>query len=178
MLRRAGLTTKQTRKRVVRFASPLIEVTRPSQVWCMDFKGCFKCHNGERCDTFTVTDAYSRFVLYCQAIANVNHEEVDKICDALMALYGVPERIRTDDGTPFSSISGLGISRLSIKWMQVGIIHERIDPGRPTQNGRHERLHRTLKEDAATPPPRALKSKDNSTRNLQESLTMNALTKR
>jgi hypothetical protein len=87
----------------------------------------------------------------------VNHEEVDKISDALMAQYGVPERIRTDNGTPFSSISGLGISRLSIKWMQLGIIHERIDPGRPTQNGRHERLHRTLKEDAATPPAKSLK---------------------
>jgi hypothetical protein len=82
----------------------------------------------------------------------VNHEEVDKICDALTAQYGVP-----DNGTPFSSISGLGISPLSIKWMQLGVIHERIDAVRPTQNGRHERLHRTLKEDAATPPAESLK---------------------
>jgi transposase InsO family protein len=74
-----------------------------------------------------------------------------------MAQYGVPERIRTDNGTPFSSISGLGISRLSIKWMQLGIIHERIEPGRPTQNGRHERMHKTLK-DAATPPAQNLKA--------------------
>jgi hypothetical protein len=81
-----------------------------------------------RCDTFTVTDAYSRFILYCQAVPNLNHEEVDKICDALMAEYGVPERIRTDNGTPFCSMSGFGVSRLSLKWAQLGIVHERIAP--------------------------------------------------
>jgi transposase InsO family protein len=75
ILRKAWLTAKPARRRVVRFASPLIEVTRPNQVWCMDFKGSFECGNGERCDTFTVTDAFSRFVLYCQAIVNVNHQE-------------------------------------------------------------------------------------------------------
>jgi len=69
-----------------------------------------------------------------------------------MRKYGIPERIRTDNGTPFSSITGLGTSKLSIKWMQLGIVHERIDPGKPTQNGRHERMHRTLKEETASPP--------------------------
>ncbi len=122
----------------------------------MDFKGSFECGNGERCDTFTVTDAFSRFVLYCQAIDNLNHQEVDRVCDDLMKEYGLPERIRTDNGTPFSSISGLGISKLSIKWMRLGIIHERIEPGKPTQNGTHERMHRTLKEDTASPPAPSL----------------------
>lgn len=122
----------------------------------MDFKGSFECGNGDRCDTFTVTDAFSRFVLYCRAINNLGHEEVDRICDALMKNYGVPERIRTDNGTPFSSISGLGISKLSVKWMRLGIVHERIEPGKPTQNGRHERMHRTLKEDTAPPPAQSL----------------------
>ncbi len=75
-----------------------------------------------------------------------------------MKEYGLPERIRTDNGTPFSSISGLGISKLSVKWMRLGITHERIEPGKPTQNGRHERLHRTLKEDTATPPAESLLS--------------------
>jgi hypothetical protein len=121
----------------------------------MDFKGSFECGNGERCDTFTVTDAFSRFVLHCQAIENLGHEEVDRICDVLMKKYGVPERIRTDNGTPFSSISGLGISKLSVKWMRLGIMHERIERGKP-QNGRHERLHRTLKEDTASPPAPSL----------------------
>ena len=156
ILNSSGLTAKRTKKRVTRFSEPLADVKRPNQVWCMDFKGTFDCGNSERCDTFTVTDAYSRFILYCQAVPNLNHEEVDKICDALMAEYGVPERIRTDNGTPFCSMSGFGVSRLSLKWAQLGIVHERIAPGRPTQNGRHERMHRTLKEDAATPPAKSL----------------------
>jgi hypothetical protein len=144
------------KRRTVPYVQPLIEATRPNQVWCMDFKGSFECGNGERCDTFTVTDAFSRFVLYCQAIDNLGHEAVNQICDTLMKKFGVPERIRTDNGTPFSSISGLGISKLSVKWMRLGIVHERIEPGKPTQNGRHERLHRTLKEDTASPPAQSL----------------------
>ena len=123
----------------------------------MDFKGSFDCANGERCDTFTVTDAFSRFILHCQSIPNLSHDEVDRICDGLMQRYGMPGRIRTDNGTPFSSISGLGISKLSIKWMQLGIVHERIEPGKPNQNGRHERMHRTLKEDTAAPPAPTLR---------------------
>lgn len=122
----------------------------------MDFKGSFECGNRERCDTFTVTDAFSRFVLHCQAIDNLGHEEVDRICDALMKKYGVPERIRTDNETPFSSISGLGINKLSVKWVRPGTVHETTEPGKPTQNGRHERLHRTLKEDTASSPAQSL----------------------
>jgi transposase InsO family protein len=148
----AGLVGVPRKRRVVPYIQSLVPATEPNQVWCMDFKGSFECGNGERCDTFTVTDAFSRFVLHCQAINNLGHQEVDRICDELMNKYGVPERIRTDNGTPFSSISGLGISKLSIKWMRLGIVHERIEPGKPTQNGKHERMHRTLKEDTASPP--------------------------
>ena len=151
-----GLVRVARKRRTVLYVQPLIEPTRPNQVWCMDFKGSFECGNGERCDTFTVTDAFSRFVLYCQVIDSLSHEAVDRVCDDLMKQFGVPERIRTDNGTPFSSISGLGISKLSVKWMQLGIVHERIEPGKPTQNGRHERLHRTLKEDTASPPAPSL----------------------
>jgi transposase InsO family protein len=97
---------------------PVIEATRPNQVWCLDFKGSFECGNGERCDTFTVTDAFSRFVLCCQAIESLGYEAVDRICDASMKQYGVPERIRADNGTPFSSISGLAINKLSVKWLR------------------------------------------------------------
>jgi len=93
-----------------------------------------------------------------QAIDNLGLEEVDRICDASMKTYGVPERIRNDNGAPFSSISGLGISKLSLKWVRLGIVHERIEPGRPTQKGRHERLHRTLKENTALPPAHSLAS--------------------
>ncbi len=156
LIESAGLVRLKQRRKTVRYAEPLGAASRPNEIWCMDFKGSFECGNGERCDTFTVTDAFSRFVLYCQAIKNLNHEEVDRICDELMTKYGVPERIRTDNGTPFSSKSGLGISKLSVKWMRLCIVHERIEPGKPTQNGRHERLHRTLKEDTASPPAESL----------------------
>ena len=106
------------------YVLPLIDATRPNQVWCLDFKGSFECGNGERSDTFAVTDAFSRFVLYFQAIDSLGHEAVDRICDALMKKFGVPERIRPENGTPFSSISGLGISKLSVEWMRLGIVHE------------------------------------------------------
>lgn len=156
VLRKAGVTRKPRTRRVVRFELPLVQATRPNEVWCMDFKGSFDCANGEHCHIFTVTDLYSRFILYCQAKESLSHDEVDRICDALMKKYGLPEHIRTDNGTPFCSMSGLGISKLTIKWLQLGIAHERIAPGKPTQNGRHERMHRTLKEDAASPPAETL----------------------
>ncbi len=152
----AGLIRLKQRRRTVGYTEPLAAASRPNEIWCMDFKGSFECGNGERCDTFTVTDVFSRSVLYCQAIKNLNHEEVDRICDELMTKYGVPERIRTDNGTPFSSVTGLGISKPSVKWMRLGIVHERIEPGKPTQNGTHERPHRTLKEDTASPPAESL----------------------
>jgi len=118
----------------------------------MDFKGFFRCQNRQRCDTFTISDAYSRFLIRCEAIKKTDSESVDEICDSAMREFGMPERIRTDNGVPFASSGLLGLSRLGLKWIRLGIAHERIDPGSPTQNARHERLHRTLKQDAATPP--------------------------
>ncbi len=79
IVKRAGLTRTSQRRRVVPFTQPLVQVTMPNQVWCMDFKGSFNCSNGERCDTFTVTDAFSRFILHCQAMNSLSHDEVDRI---------------------------------------------------------------------------------------------------
>jgi len=112
------------------------------------FQGFFRCQNKQRCDTFTISDAYSRFLIRCEAIKKTDSDSVDAICDSAMREYGMPERIRTDNGVPFASSGLLGLSRLGLKWIRLGIVHERIDPGMPTQNARH----RTLKEDAATPP--------------------------
>jgi Integrase core domain len=78
--------------------------------------------------------------------------QVSAVCDAAMREFGMPERIRTDNGAPFAGVGLLGLSKLSLGWMKLGIVHERIQPGRPQQNGRHERMHRTLKEDTAKPP--------------------------
>ena len=153
ILRRAGLVHAQKRKRrVTPSTSPLGDLAAPNQLWCMDFKGFFRCGNKERCDPFTITDAYSRYIIRCQAVPSPNREHVDAVCDAAMREYGVPERIRTDNGPPFATTTVLGLSRLSAKWRRLGIVHERIEPGEPQQNGRHERMHRTLKEDTAKPP--------------------------
>jgi hypothetical protein len=104
----------------------------------------------------TVTDAYSRYLLRCQSLSRVTHDNVRPVFEHLFREYGLPVAIRTDNGTPFATIALGGLSRLSVWWIKLGIIPERIDPGHPEQNGRHERFHRTLKEETATPPKGSL----------------------
>ena len=155
ILHRAGLTNpKQKKRRTTPCSEPFSEVTAPNQLWCMDFKGYFLTGDGYRCDPFTITDAHSRFLIRCQAVARMDLAQVSAVCDAAMRKFGMPERIRTDNGAPFAGVGLLGLSKLSLGWMKLGIVHERIQPGRPQQNGRHERMHRTLKEDTAKPPAR------------------------
>jgi len=108
--------------------------------------------DGTRCDPFTITDAHSRYLIRCQVVSRMDLSQVRAICEAAMREYGVPERIRTDNGAPFAGVGLLGLSKLSLGWMKMGIVHERIQPGRPQQNARHERMHRTLKTDTANPP--------------------------
>jgi transposase InsO family protein len=153
ILSRAGLTNPRRKKRHATPSSqPFSMVTAPNQLWCMDFKGYFLTGDGYRCDPFTITDAHSRFLIRCQAVTRMDLAQVSAVCDAAMREYGMPERIRTDNGAPFAGVGLLGLSKLSLGWMKLGIVHERIQPGRPQQNGRHERMHRTLKEDTAKPP--------------------------
>jgi transposase InsO family protein len=153
ILSRAGLTNPKLKKRRTTPSSePFSMVTAPNQLWCMDFKGYFLTGDGYRCDPFTITDAHSRFLIRCQAVARMDFAQVNAVCDAAMREYGMPERIRTDNGAPFAGLGLLGLSKLSLGRMKLGIVHERIQPGRPQQNGRHERMHRTLKEDTAKPP--------------------------
>ncbi len=149
VLRRAGLVHPPKRRRkVTPTTRAFATVTAPNQVWCIDFKGFVRCGNGERCDPLTITDAYSRFIIRCQAVPAMSRAHVDAICDAAMREFGMPERIRTDNGAPFATPGALGLSKLSAKWIRLGITHERIEPGCPQQNGQHERMHRTLKEDS------------------------------
>jgi hypothetical protein len=112
--------------------------------------------DGYRCDPLTITDSHSRFLIRCQAVGRMDLAQVSAVCDAAMREYGVPERIRTDNGAPFAGTGLLGLSKLSLGWTKLGILHERIQPGKPQQNGRHERMHRTLKEDTTKPPARTL----------------------
>ena len=106
----------------------------------MDCKGYFATGDGSRCDPFTITDAHSRYLIRCQIVSRMDLSQVRAVCEAAMREYGMPSRIRTDSGALFAGTGLLGLSKLSLGWMKMGIIHERIQPGRPQQNGRHERI--------------------------------------
>jgi len=111
------------------------------------FKGWFKAGDGTRVDPLTISDAWSRYLLRCQAVEKTDTERVRAIFEAAFREYGMPQTIRTDNGAPFASAALRGLSRLAVWWIKLGIVPERIAAGHPEQNGRHERMHRTLKQD-------------------------------
>ena len=153
ILRREGLSAPQRKRlKVPVYSQPFEKVQAANQLWCADFKGWFRTGNGERIDPLTVTDAHSRYLLRCQSVEKTDTEHVQAIFAAAFREHGMPHTIRTDNGAPFASRAIAGISRLSIYWMKLGIQPERIKPGHPEQNGRHERMHRTLKAETAKPP--------------------------
>jgi len=154
ILKRRGLAIPR-RHRSQQAASPSVRLTQPgmpNDVWCADFKGHFGLRNGRRCHPFTITDDYSRALLRCQALHHIDTDAVKPIWVAAFREYGLPRVIRTDNGPPFASTGLGGLSPLAVWWIRLGIRPERIEPGHPEQNGRHERMHRTLKQDAAKPP--------------------------
>lgn len=158
LLKREGLViSKRKRLRVPNYTQPLEHAEKPNQVWCADFKGWFRCGNGDRCDPLTATDACSRFLLRCRHVPKTDGAHVRSVFETLFREYGLPEAIRTDNGAPFASKAPAGLSRLSMWWLRLGIRHERIQPGCPQQNGRHERMHQTLKQETATPPHATLR---------------------
>ena len=153
LLKREGLVIgRRKRRRVPSYTQPLSHAETCNQVWCADFKGWFRCGNGERCDPLTVTDGYSRFLLRLQHVPKTDGENVRGGFEMAFRECGLPDAIRTDNGPPFASKAPAGLSRLSMWWLRLGIAHERIDPGCPQQNGRHERMHLTLKQETAHPP--------------------------
>ncbi len=157
LLRRRGLAhPRRVRQRTPPYSQPLAHATAPNQVWCADFKGWFRCGDGSRCDPLTITDGFSRMLLRCQHVEKTDGVHVRAVFEAAFREYGMPEALRTDNGTPFASRAPGGLSRLSMWWLRLGIRPERIRAGHPEQNGRHERMHRTLKEETAQPPRRTL----------------------
>ena len=128
----------------------------PNAVWCADFKGWFRTGDGRRCDPLTISDAMSRYLLRCEAVAQPDGAHVRPAFEAAFCEFGLPFAIRTDNGPPFASVAAGGLSQLAVWWIKLGVRPERIDPGKPQQNGRHERMHRTLKADAANPPAATL----------------------
>lgn len=158
ILSRHGLTVSRRRSRKTRvYEEPFVGCDYPNAVWSADFKGWFLTADGSRCDPLTITDNYSRYLLRCQAVRPTGYEAVKPVFEAAFREYGLPIAIRTDNGPPFATTTVGGLSRLSVWWLKLGIIPERIEPGKPAQNGRHERMHRTLKGETANPPKRSLR---------------------
>ena len=153
MLDREGLTLhRRKRRRTPPYTQPLAQATEPNRLWCADFKGWFRTGDDTRIDPLTITDAYSRYLLRVQAVEKTDTTRVQAIFEAAFRQYGMPLAIRTDNGAPFASRAIAGLSRLAVWWMKLGIVPERIEPGHPEQNGQHERMHRTLAEETASPP--------------------------
>jgi transposase InsO family protein len=158
ILKRAELSGRRTRRRhATPSTEPLAHATAPNHVWAIDFKGWFVCGNGERCDPLTVSDAATRYLLCCQAVKTTDTSAVQAELTRVFRLYGLPVRMRSDNGSPFASTGVGGMTKLSAWWIKLGIVPERIEPGEPQQNGRHERMHRTLKQDTARPPAASVK---------------------
>jgi putative transposase len=132
--------------------SPRAPITAANDVWTTDFKGEFRTTDGRYCYPFTLRDAFSRFVLRCDALLSPTHDATRRRFERAFAEYGLPARIRSDNGTPFAGPGLAGVSRLSLWWMRLGIVPERIAPGHPEQNGSHEQFHSVLKAHTARPP--------------------------
>ncbi len=153
LLKREGLVVgRKKRRKTAPYSEPLAHADGPNRVWCADFKGWFRTGDGARVDPLTISDAHSRYLLRCQAVEKTDTARVRAIFEAAFREYGLPRAIRTDNGAPFASPALRGLSRLAVWWIKLGIVPERIEAGHPEQNGRHERMHRTLKQEAATPP--------------------------
>jgi len=151
LLRREGLSRpRRRRRRALSWDRPFADVSAANDAWCIDFKGWFRTGDGVRCDPLTVTDAYSRYLLELRIIDPVG-EQVRARMDRLFREHGLPRAIRSDNGPPFASVGAGGLTRVSARWAKMGIGLERIQPGKPQQNGRHERMHGTLNRETCAP---------------------------
>ena len=157
LLKRHGLI--RPTRRYVRApwnGQPLLGCQGPNDLWCADFKGDFALGDGTRCHPLTISDQFSRFVLKCEGLVKTHTEPVRRHFELAFKEYGLPYRMRTDNGPPFASVGPGGLTELSVWWIKLGIVPERIEPGCPQQNGCHERMHRTLKQEATIPPGETL----------------------
>jgi len=155
VLKRAGLThRRKPRVRTPPYGQPFASIDAANQTWCADFKGWFRTADGTRCDPLTITDAHSRYLLRCQITPKADSIHVAAIFDAAFREYGLPLVIHTDNGVPFASCAPGGLSRVSMRWVKLGIVPQRSRPASPQDNGRHERMHSTLKQATLQPPER------------------------
>lgn len=152
LLDRHGLVTPRGRRRYRAQGTALSDSSNPNDLWCADFKGEFQLGNGRYCYPLTITDYASRFLLGCEGLETTREVTAFPVFERVFKEYGLPRGIRTDNGVPFASPNSLfGLSKLSVWWLRLGIAVERIKPGHPEQNGRHERMHLTLKKETTKP---------------------------
>ncbi len=152
VLDRHGLVEPMGSRRPRAKGTPLSTGQNPNDLWCVDFKGEFMLGNRRFCYPLTVTDQAARYLLMCEALESVKEETAFTAFESLFKERGLPDAIRSDNGVPFASPNALfQLSRLSVWWLRLGISIERIKPGKPQQNGRHERMHLTLKKEATRP---------------------------
>lgn len=156
ILQRHGLTVRRRYRGRARASAELSPVAAANDVWGMDFKGWFLTRDGRRCDPFSLSDLHSRYLLRLQVVGRADGEHVWPVLEAAFYEYGLPKVIRSDNGAPFASTGAGGLSTLSVKLIKAGVLPERIRPGKPQQNGRHERMHLTVKRETASPPEASL----------------------
>lgn len=153
LLKRHGLVQpRKKRLRIPAYTQPFELCTAANDVWSIDYKGNFILGDGQACYPLTLTDNYSRYLLSCDAFASISGKDVRNVLIHLFREYGLPKAIKSDNGSPFSTRGLAGLSRLAVWWIKLGIIPERIKPGCPQENGRHERMHLTMKKEVAMPP--------------------------
>jgi putative transposase len=152
-LLREGLVAKRRRRRTRPHPGrPTAPFDAPNSIWSADFKGHFKTLDGIYCYPLTVQDGFSRYLLGCQSRSGTTHAGARQVFHRLFHEFGLPDRIRTDNGVPFASMALGRLSQLSIWWIKLGILPDLIEPASPQQNGRHERMHRDLKAETTIPP--------------------------
>jgi putative transposase len=153
LLKRRGLVAARRRSRQVPHGThALTPMTRPNEVWTTDFKGEFRTGDHRYCYPLTLRDGFSRYVLRCDALLSRSYVLTRRRFERAFAEYGLPDRIRSDNGEPFASSGLARLTRLNVWWMQLGIVPERIALGHPEQNGSHEQFHRVLKAETTRPP--------------------------
>ena len=152
VLDRHGLVTHGRERRYQAQGTTLSSPTSPNDLWCADFKGEFMLADKRYCYPLTITDFASRYLICCDALTSTRAEPAFTVFERAFKDFGLPRAIRTDNGTPFASASAIfGLSKLSVWWLRLGVGIERIQPGQPQQNGRHERMHLTLKKETTKP---------------------------
>ncbi len=159
LLKRHGLVEKKRRRTYPGHpGKPVTSMDRSNDVWCADYKGEFKTGDGIYCYPLTITDGCTRYLLACKGLYSTNHVRAKSVFKSVFRNFGLPAIIRTDNGPPFATTAIGRLSRLSVWWIRLGIFPELIQPGRPDQNGRHERMHKTLKQETTRPPAATMRA--------------------